>query len=196
MKKLFFLILLVFVGCTSDDPQPDPVLLASTELVRVELMNDGSYLPTAEVIGETRLYQVGRAVRLDIDLSEMTPNTSKAVHIHQGSLEEPGRHWNAGYLIAACDSISLGRKWQRPNFGDVGNVDIDESGTGSFSLSTDRWEFATGSRFDILGLPIIIHEMPEDFANECDINHKHDTPHNNQKIGGGILEEVNAELMD
>lgn len=121
----------------------------------------------------------------------MTPNTFKAVHIHNGTVEEPGRHWNRGSFLASCDSLSMGNFWGRPFIGDVGNVRIDANGDGFFTIRTDLWKINSGDEKDIVGLPIIIHDTPQDFEEECDPNHDHTHMHMNPKIGGGTIKVLN-----
>ena len=96
----------------------------------------------------------------------------------------------AGKFIASCDNLSLGQEWARPFIGDVGNVPIDENGNGTFTLQTDLWAINTGDNKDILDRPIIVHQEPEDFVEECNPFHSHDMPHSNQKIGGGTIRLV------
>ncbi|MEM6642128.1 MAG: superoxide dismutase family protein [Bacteroidota bacterium] len=196
MKLTFCAGLLAFLGLAgcSDSPDPfEPEITAEAKLFSLEvLQTDGPYILeyglAEKEIGVAKFSQDGPIVKLRIELSGMTPNTFKAVHIHQGTVNIPGKHWNRGSFYASCDSLSLGTFWGRPFIGDVGNVKIDSDGNGVFSLSTDLWSINSGDEKDLLGKPIIIHDLPQDFVEECNPNHDHNHLHTNPKIGGGTIE--------
>jgi len=186
MKKLTYLFYLLLFACSSDPTEEFiPEISAEAELFAIEGVGDNQFTVSETRIGTAVFGQSQDRVRLTISLWGMTPNSAKAVHIHNGSLEAPGRHWNQGYLFAACDSVSLGSRWDKPFLGDVGNVSIDDEGNGEFTLFTDLWRINSGDNNDILDKVIIIHEDPQDFSNECTPNHIHD--HTNQKIAGGAI---------
>lgn len=188
------LVALVFNGCSSDDgPAEEPELVGTVIFERITEVSDGVYERADEVVGSAQILATSTTVTLNISLREMTTSSAKAVHIHQGTVEAPGRHWNAGSFITACNERSLGEVWARPKLGDVGNVEIGSDGSGTFSLTTDLWSIGTGEANDILGLPIIIHEEAEDFLLECDPEHTHDLPHMNPKIAGGTILSTTLE---
>ncbi len=188
MKNLFPLILVVFFSCS--EPQEvvfEPEIFAKATLYSLNDLGDNKFDVLESEIGTAEFSQDGNTVMLQIRLSGMTPNTYKAVHIHRGTVSEPGRHWNRGSLFASCDSLSLGNFWGRPFIGDVGNVRIDANGDGLFTLRTDLWSINSGDEKDILNRPIIIHDQPQDFEEECDPNHDHNHLHQNPKIAGGTI---------
>ena len=188
MKQISFLSFLVVLACA--EPQEvafEPEIEAEAVLYSLATLGDNQYARMENEIGSATFAQDGNVVKLQITLTGMTPNTFKAVHIHHGTVENPGRHWNRGSLLASCDSLSMGNFWGRPFIGDVGNVRIDENGEGVFSIRTDLWRINSGDEKDLVGLPIIVHEMPQDFQEECDPNHDHTHMHMNPKIGGGVI---------
>ena len=194
MRKLWILAVLA-LGCNSQQEEDlfEPQIIAEATLFALENAGDNQYTVMEKEIGSAAFEQDGEVVRLTIELSGMTPNTYKAVHIHDGSVESPGRHWNRGSFFAACDSLSLGNFWGKPFVGDVGNVRIDETGSGLFTLRTDLWSINSGDNSDLVGRPIIIHDLPQDFAEECNPNHDHNHLHNNPKIGGGTVILISEE---
>lgn len=189
MKKLFLLPLVFFLACTSEDPNEigEPEVIAEATLYSLIEVADNEYESQETVIGKATFFQTANVVTLEIELSGMTPNTQKAVHIHEGTVQVPGRHWNSGKFVAACNERSLGEVWARPFIGDIGNVSIDADGNGTFSLRTDLWAINSGDEKDILDKAIIVHENPQDFIEECDPAHTHDHQHTNRKIGGGTI---------
>ena len=188
-KMIRFLVLILFLtACNANDTfLPEPKLVAESQLVMIEQIADKEYSKTDIEIGRAFFYEANNVITIEITLENMEPNTSKAVHIHQGTVELPGRHWNQGSFNSFCNERSLGELWAKPFAGDVGNVDIDENGHGQFILSTDLWAINSNDNKDILNRAIIIHQNAEDFLTECDQNHTHDMPHMNQKIAGGMI---------
>lgn len=189
MKKLFLLPLILLLACSSDDQNEisEPEVIAEATLYALTEVAGNEYEPQETSIGKATFFQTADVVTLEIELSGMTPNTQKAVHIHDGTVQLPGRHWNAGKFVAACNDRSLGEVWARPFIGDIGNVSIGADGNGTFSLRTDLWAINSGDERDILDKAIIVHENPQDFIEECDPAHTHDHQHTNQKIGGGTI---------
>ena len=190
MRSLFILVFILLISCAEPQDVFNPEIVAEAKLYELESLGDNQYNVLQSEIGTAEFSQDGSVVKLQISLSGMTPNTYKAVHIHHGTVEEPGRHWNRGSLLASCDSLSIGNFWGRPFIGDVGNVRIDSNGDGLFTIRTDLWRINSGDEKDVVGRPIIIHEMPQDFDEECDPNHDHTHKHTNPKIGGGTISLV------
>ena len=162
-----------------------PGISAEAVLYSIEQIRENQYSVSKQNIGTAVFGQSDNLVQFTILLKGMTPNTRKAVHIHNGTLEKPGRHWNQGYLYAACDSLSLGRRWNKPFLGDVGNVVINSEGNGKLIVQTDLWRINSEDNNDLLNKVIIIHENPQDFSNECTPDHIHN--HSNKKIAGGMI---------
>lgn len=189
MKKFGLIILLsVPIACSDDgNEMGEPEIIAEAVLHKLNQVADKEYKVMEDEIGTATFYQAGDVVTLEIMLTGMIPNTFKAVHIHQGTPEVPGRHWNGGKFYKQCSALSMGKDWAKPFMGDVGNVPIDEEGNGFLTLRTNLWKLNSGDRQDLLDLPIIIHERPQDFAEECDPLHNHLHDHRNPKIGGGTI---------
>ena len=188
MRKLIVIVGIIMVGCGSDTEIPfEPEIQAEATFYALEQVGNNEYEVSEAPVGVAKFAQDGNIVELRISLQGMTPNTFKAVHIHNGSVELPGRHWNQGSLFASCDERSLGQVWAKPFIGDVGNVPIDSDGTGSLILRTDLWRINSGDEKDLLNKVIIVHENPQDFIEECNPFHDHTHAHANPKIGGGMI---------
>ena len=199
MKKLSILPLVLILACGSENQQglTGPEIVAEAVIFTLVEVAEREYEVQQVSVGKASFFQTGNVVTVEISLTGMTPNTSKAVHIHDGSVQLPGRHWNSGKFVAACNERSMGEVWARPFIGDVGNVPIDENGNGTFSLQTDLWAINSGDNKDILDKVIIVHDDPQDFVEECNPFHTHDHPHFNKKIGGGtisLISEVDRNL--
>jgi len=176
----------LLLGC-QEESVPGPKTFATADIVLVDT-EDGEFYQAGERIGgATFTYQDG-VTSLEVSLANREPGSSHAMHLHQGTLEEPGRHWNQGKFVSFCGEKSLGDFWIKPFAGDVGNIEIDEDGNGFFFMRTDLWSIGTNDDKDILGTVIFVHQNFEDFGNECDPFHTHEHgDHMNPKIAGGTV---------
>lgn len=194
MRAITFLLLtLVLIG-GCDNSEPGPKIFAAADIYWVS-SEDGEVYEKGELMGNASFVYQDGVTTLEVSVSGMTPNTQHAMHLHQGTLEEPGRHWNRGGFVNHCDVKSMDRFWLKPFAGDIGNIAIDANGNGTFSVQTDLWTLGTNNDFDISGTVLFIHEKYEDFANECDPFHSHPPHgHNNPKIAGGTV-VLDAEIL-
>jgi Cu-Zn family superoxide dismutase len=196
MKKIAFIFIVFVCGCADEqDLTPTgPITTASAEVFFVST-TDGTQYSIGEQAGTVLVTFQDDVTTLLVRLSNMTPNSSHAMHLHQGTLETPSHHWNQGLFTAFCNTESLGSIWAKPFAGDVGNIDIDENGAGTFVIETDLWSLNTNTSSDILNTVLFIHENEEDFLNECDPNHEHNHEQVNAKIAGGTILLDEEELQ-
>lgn len=195
MKYWILVTVMAFLSLSCGDDKAIPLDLgpsvtAESLIYSISENGDDTYEVSEEQKGIARFSQTGNIVTLEIELSGFEPGGSHAIHIHNGSVQDPGRHWNQRSLFAACNKRSLGEVWAKPFAGDVGNITIGNDGNGFFSIQTDLWALNSGDDLDIIDKVIIVHQKPEDFAEECDPNHSHDHLHSNQKIAGGTIDLV------
>ncbi|MEQ8240972.1 MAG: superoxide dismutase family protein [Cyclobacteriaceae bacterium] len=185
------MLLTTLSSCSEDDPSLE-TKAAKVELTTIDLFGGGVYTLTTERKGEINFTQQDSIVTMTINLSGFPPNGVHAVHIHEGTCEEPALHWNIGvpHMEKFCNKRSLGIPWGKPLAGDVGNVTVGADGTGSLSLKTDLWRIASGDARDLLGKIVVIHDGSEDFTQECDPNHDHTHAHVNPKIACGMIEFI------
>lgn len=93
---------------------------------------------------------------------------SHAIHIHETADcssddgKSSGGHWNP--------TAQPHGKWDAPggfHKGDIGNFEVDDSGNGTISMSTDKWCIGCGDDTkDILGKAIIVHQGTDDFTSQ------------------------------
>jgi Cu-Zn family superoxide dismutase len=59
-------------------------------------------------------------------------------------------------------------KWNEAPFhlGDLGNVEADEYGSGSLTVTTSLWTIGTHMDDDIVGKAIIVHAGEDDFVSQ------------------------------
>lgn len=180
-----FTMILLSTGC-EEESEPGSKTFAAADIYWVH-SEDGKIFTQGEWMSNASFVYQDGVTTLDINVSGMVPNSSHAMHLHQGTVEEPGRHWNQGKFVTFCDTKSLGEFWLKPFAGDIGNIEIDAEGNGLFKVKTDLWRLGTGDDLDIAGTVLFIHEKFEDFGNECDPSHGHDHGHTNTKIAGGTV---------
>ncbi|MEP5610865.1 MAG: superoxide dismutase family protein [Cyclobacteriaceae bacterium] len=189
MRNITLILLAFLVSCSSDDETivpPGPITPATADINFVT-SDDGENYTKGELMGNVNVQFQDGITTMVISVTNMEPNSSHAMHLHMGSLEVPGRHWNQNVLTAFCNEESMGSVWAKPFAGDVGNIEIDENGNGSFTIQTDLWTLGEGEDSDIENTVLFIHQSEEDFLNECDPNHGHTHGHVNAKIAGGTI---------
>ena len=167
---LMLAVAIATVGCGSKDENKTETVVAADGETQVE--TGGSYAeamidPTAgnTANGMAIFADHGGEITLQLDLSGAPPG-SLAAHIHEfGDCSSPdgksaGGHWNP-------EGMDHGR-WGEGAYhlGDLGNVEVDDTGHGSLSLTTDRWSMGTGDANDIVGKAIILHSGADDFMTQ------------------------------
>jgi Cu-Zn family superoxide dismutase len=191
MKHLFVLFsvisIILLVSC-GPDPSNEPAILAVATLYRTTNVTDSTYSVSSEEIGAATFSERNGVVTVSINAINLTPSNRHAIHIHEGTCEEPGSHWNQGTQASFCREMNLGEAWAKPYAGDVGNLRANDQGAGTFELSTEFWRLGSGDNFDITGKLVIVHAEEEDFAQECFQSHNH--MHDNAKIACGTIELV------
>ena len=186
MKYISIIFCALLVSCNSDNQVVAGPETLAVGTIHSVIGNGVIYVP-GDSIGRVNIVYQDGVTTMNVSISNLDPNTSHAMHLHMGTLEEPSHHWNQNVLTAFCNATSLGEVWAKPFAGDVGNIDVGADGTGSFTIQTDLWSLGTDEDSDIVGTVLYIHENEEDFLNECDPNHSHNHGHVNAKIAGGTI---------
>ena len=185
----FLLVISLLVSCNENEPDIDQTVRASAQLTSIHSDTDSTYISSDQPYGTVQLSQTDSIVLIEIFLENFNPNTIHSVHIHSGTCEKPGMHWNMGHGMETlfCNERSLGIPWAKPRAGDVGNVSVGYDGSGYFSLRTDLWKLGSTDEQDILGSIIVVHDKLDDFEMECNPNHSHNHTHTNPKVACGSI---------
>jgi Cu-Zn family superoxide dismutase len=152
------------------------------ETKTAEASLSGTVSDTA-VSGSLQFTQEGDGnVKMNLELNiPVMANRSVAVHIHEhGDCGDAGKsahgHWNP--------TNKQHGKWGVGEFhsGDIGNIPLDSSGKGTYSLETNLWTIGGDVQTDILGKAIIVHSGEDDFTSQ---------PAGNagSRIGCGVIEK-------
>ena len=179
---------LLLVACSSQEQPIDVAEVAGGQLFAMErlVVEDDTYRQLTNTLGKVEASEQNGVVTLSLSLEGFEPGTSHAVHLHNGTCESPGMHWNQNSQESFCGKESMGFPWMRSYAGDIGNVTVDGEGKAIFMLQTDLWTLNTGDDSDILGKVIVIHQYAEDLTSECFILTAHDHA-GNPKIACGTI---------
>ena len=186
-------ILLSLVNCQKSEINKfDSAATATLEMVT--LNEDLSYQSNGMEIGTLLCTQKEGVVSMDLTINNFPTGQLSyyhAVQIHTGTCESPLSPWNLGKDpdYSFCNVLSMGEIWAKPKAGDLGNIFINEAGVGNFYFQTDLYNVGSKDATDIIGKIIYIHEVAENFTQECYEGHNHN--HNNKKIACGTIELLN-----
>jgi Cu-Zn family superoxide dismutase len=119
-------------------------------------------------------------VTLEISLTDVEPGFH-AMHLHEnGDCDSDdgssaGGHWNP--------TVMNHGKWSQGEHhkGDIGNIEIDSNGNGTFTMATDKWCLGCDdSTKNIIETAIIVHQAKDDFATQP-------TGNAGTRIGCGVI---------
>jgi|SRR5579875_1045488 len=150
---------------------------------KAEAVVTGTHQDSLSVRGTVKFYeQKNGSVKMDLKIViPAKANQSVAVHIHEhGDCGEAGNnthgHWNP--------TGQQHGKWGSASFhsGDIGNVQLDASGKGEMTLTTNLWSIGGNEKTNIVGRAIIVHGGVDDYVSQ---------PAGNAgpRIGCGVIEE-------
>ena len=89
-----------------------------------------------------------------------------ASHLHNGDCAEVGAHWHPMNIPSGYSGIPVAEATLEVppvGIGEIGNIPVDETGTGILEFTTPFWTIRTGETNDILGKLIVIHEAGDSF---------------------------------
>ena len=165
-RTLVAALALLSAACTPAEPPVDddvaqvssapdsPPLTATADLIDAEGRN----------VGQVVLEQDEEEVDVRVRVEGLSPGTH-AIHLHQvGTCTPPdfasaGGHFNPGGGEHGLENP------RGPHNGDLLNIEVDESGAGSFELENDRVTLSEGPNafLDADGAAVVIHAGPDDY---------------------------------
>src|SRR5690606_22990477 len=99
-----------------------------------------------------------------IELTGVEPAGLHGIHIHEvgdcsaADGTSAGGHWNPDGNMHGM--LGMGES----HLGDLGNIDIDDTGAGTLMITTDQWTIDTGDDTDVVGRGIILHAGEDDLS--------------------------------
>ncbi|ATB34110.1 superoxide dismutase family protein [Melittangium boletus] len=112
--------------------------------------------------GSAEFSEVDDGVKLTLEVQGSTPGLHGA-HIHEtgdcsaADASSAGAHWNP-------TSKDHGPADPNHHLGDLGNIQINDDGKGTLSLTKSAWKIGDGSAEDVIGRAIIIHASEDDLV--------------------------------
>lgn len=161
--KLHTLILsaCLVAGCASSKSttMPTPPPGAKTATATLEKKSGSQVEGTAQFVEENG------QVTMTMKLKNLTAGPH-AVHLHEkgdcsaADASSAGPHWNPGGEAHGM--------WGHPphHMGDIGNVDIAQDGTGTVTLTTDKWSIGGDPSTNIIGHSVVVHANADDFSSQ------------------------------
>lgn len=176
-KKLLFIGFIacaVLVACHSSK--------SATGIRHAEAVLSGTK-PDTTVSGTVQFTQSGNRVTMKLKISvPKKANQSVAVHIHEhGDCGDMGKmahgHWNP--------TNQKHGKWGSASFhsGDIGNINLDASGNGSLTITSDLWSLGGDEKTNILDRSIIVHSGVDDYTSQPSGN-------SGERIGCGVIKKM------
>jgi Cu-Zn family superoxide dismutase len=167
---LIVAVMLLLAGCGGDGEEAAP---EQPEAVETEGFTiEGNFAEAmiegrsgSELNGMAIFVEEDGKVTVTVDIEKAEPGTH-AAHLHEFgdcSAEDgssAGGHWNP----EADDHGKFGE--EHFHLGDLGNIEVDENGYGSLTMTTDLWSLGTGDDNDVVGLSIIVHASADDFTTQ------------------------------
>lgn len=179
MKRFTFLLALlsfmVLFSCKNEagkdsENMEDTTTIEKTEPVREVLKQISIRLEAksgSQSQGKVAFIEQNGTVTMEAVIIGLEPGTH-AIHLHEKadcSAEDgtsSGGHWNPTFEPHGAWGAEEGY-----HKGDIGNFEVDETGTGNINFSTDQWCIGCGDeKKDILGKAVIVHQGSDDFTTQ------------------------------
>ena len=137
---------------------------------------------TNQSIGSVKFFELADGkIKMDLELNfPERADSTVAVHFHEhgdcGNMGENAHgHWNP--------TNEPHGKWGGANYhsGDIGNIQLDNKGKATLSVTTDRWNITEGDVNSIIGRGIIVHGGTDDYTTQP-------TGNSGPRVGCGVIE--------
>lgn len=118
----------------------------------------------SRIEGEVALAEDGDKLVIEAQIEQAPPGLH-GFHIHEfGSCEENGAAAGGHYNPTENPhGLVMEEGVKKAHAGDLGNIEIDEDGTGSLKATIEGLSLENG-KYDVAGRAFILHEKPDDFG--------------------------------
>jgi Cu-Zn family superoxide dismutase len=128
-------------------------IMNNTPIYAIAVFTDG-------IKGITKFTEVGRKVRIDLQITGLKPNSLHGFHVHEaGDLTDKCTsmcaHFNPYGLTHGCPGM------KNRHVGDLGNIQTNNKGEAKYSFYDDVIKLR-GTKANIIGRGLIIHEDSDD----------------------------------
>ena len=159
------LIILIITVCLMSGCERIPTQVITTEpvdkiAVAVISEKDGSGLT-----GKTTFLETDGRVQVRIEIQNASPGLH-ATHLHEGTCTDVGAHWHPMAVPAGTVGVPVAEA--TPDMppigvGEIGNIPVNEDGTGVLEFTTPFWSLGGDPSTNILGKLLLIHETGDTF---------------------------------
>lgn len=174
------------VGCTAESQEvhanDQAGVIDVDKLVAVMRPTEGN-----EVSGTVTFTQVDSQVRVQANISGLTPDQEHAIHVHEFGDDRSddgtstGGHYNPEGLPHGLPDES------ERHAGDLGNLEADGDGNASYEIMLDNVTLGSAHN-PVIGRAVIIHAEPDDGSQPVGAA--------GARIASGIIGVANPELAD
>lgn len=135
-------------------------------------------------MGQAKFFQLNNGqIKMVLDVNYPSrADSTVAVHFHEhgdcGNMGENAHgHWNP--------TKENHGKWGSEAYhaGDIGNIQLDDKGHGTISVTTDRWNIKDKDDASIIGRGIIVHGGTDDYKTQP-------TGNSGPRIGCGVITKI------
>lgn len=173
--SVIIVVLFVLISCVVGCEIIPPEVITTESVEKVAIANitavDGSNLMGTATFTETEM-----GVHTVIEIHNATTGLH-ASHLHIGSdCADVGPHWHPMSVPAGTVGIPVAEaRLDLPpiGIGEIGNIPVDENGTGVLEFTTPFWSIGGEPNNDILGKLILVHETGDTFRTHP---HMHGSP--------------------
>lgn len=114
--------------------------------------------------GTARFSNTPDGIRIAVSVENASPG-SHGIHVHATGDCSAADFASAGGHFAPDGNPHGGPDSERHHAGDLGNIEVGESGRGSLTLTTDALTLKPGDR-SVLDRAVVIHAKPDDLSSQ------------------------------
>ncbi len=127
----------------------------------------------SNLTGTATFTETVNGIHTVIEIQNAVPGLH-ATHLHIGSCTDIGPHWHPMNVPAGTVGTPVAEATSDTppiGIGEIGNIPVDDDGTGVLEFTTQLWSIGTDTNTDILGKLILIHETGDTFRTNPHIHH-------------------------
>ena len=188
------LITLIIMVCLVSSCERIPTQVITTEPVEKVAVAVISEKDGSGLTGKATFVEMDGAVHVRIEIQHASAGLH-AAHLHIGSCTNVGPHWHPMEVPAGTVGVPVAEatpKMPPIGVGEIGNIPVNEDGTGVLEFTTPLWSLGGAPGTDILGKLILIHETGDTFQTHPHV-HQTDTGTHTHNMGQIQMEMAMVE---
>ena len=165
-RQMCQVIIFITVTCFVSGCEKIPTQIITSEPVNKIAIAAIAEIDGTGLTGTATFTEVDGGVHVVIEIQNATSGLH-AIHLHTGSsCTDTGPHWHPMGIPAATSGIPVVQATLNTppiGIGEVGNISVNEDGTGILEFTTPFWSIGGDPNTDLLGKLIMIHETGDTF---------------------------------